>query len=356
MYRTCLFCQTDLGQNGVIEHLPIGRRLAFDAPKGRLWVVCRRCERWNLTPFDDRWEAIEECERFFRATRVRFSTDEIGLARLRDGTELVRIGEPLRPEFAAWRYGDQFGRRRVRHMIWASLGVLTIGAVTIAPKLIGFPIGGGGLYQVYASVWRSIYSRRTVMRIPTEGGTLVPVTQAQVESTRIVAGEEAGGWRLQVPSRRARKKSGSAARDDALILEQEVARSTLEQLLPRVNRRGGSRKEVQGAVLVLEDAPMRQSLIERLTRNPTAFWNKLRTDEVGVINHLPREFRLALEMDTHEEAERRWLAGELLELERAWREAEELAAIADSLAVPQDVEARLEVLRAGRGGTGKVDG
>ena len=114
MYRTCLFCSNDLGRNEAVEHFPVGRRLAFDAAKGRLWVVCRRCERWNLTPLEERWEAIEECERAFRATRLRVSTDEIGLARLKEGLELVRIGEPQRPEMAAWRYGDQFGRRRRR--------------------------------------------------------------------------------------------------------------------------------------------------------------------------------------------------------------------------------------------------
>ena len=56
MYSTCLFCHSDLGANEVIEHFPVGRRLAFDEDKGRLWVICRSCERWNLTPLDERWE------------------------------------------------------------------------------------------------------------------------------------------------------------------------------------------------------------------------------------------------------------------------------------------------------------
>src|SRR3982750_3562069 len=119
MYRTCLFCAGDLGHNEAIEHFPIGQRLAFDPARGRLWAVCRRCERWNLSPLEERWEAIEECERLFRDTRLRVSTDHIGLARLREGLDLVRIGSPQRPEIAAWRYGDQFGRRRRRHLITA---------------------------------------------------------------------------------------------------------------------------------------------------------------------------------------------------------------------------------------------
>ena len=60
MYSTCLFCAGSLGRNDVIERLPVGRRVAFDPSKGRLWVVCPRCARWNLTPFEERWEALEE--------------------------------------------------------------------------------------------------------------------------------------------------------------------------------------------------------------------------------------------------------------------------------------------------------
>src|SRR6476661_6657816 len=104
MYSRCMFCNLPLGANEVLEIFPVGRRLAFDSAKGRLWVVCRFCERWNLSPLDERWEAIEACERLFHDTRLRVSTDNIGLARLHEGLELVRIGAPQRPEFAAWRY------------------------------------------------------------------------------------------------------------------------------------------------------------------------------------------------------------------------------------------------------------
>ena len=40
-------------------------------------------------------------------------------------------------------------------------------------------------------------------------------------------------------------------------------------------------------------------------------------------------------MALHEEEERRALEGELWRLERAWREAEEIAAIADDLLLPE---------------------
>src|SRR5690554_1197102 len=120
MYTSCMFCKRDLGRNEVVESFPVGRRLAFDAERGRLWVVCRHCERWNLTPLEERWEAVEDAERIFRATRLRAQTPEVGLARTTEGLELVRIGNPLREEFAAWRYGDQFGRRRRKAILYGA--------------------------------------------------------------------------------------------------------------------------------------------------------------------------------------------------------------------------------------------
>src|SRR5438105_6592480 len=137
MYATCLFRTEELGSNEIIEQFPVGRRLAFDASRGRLWVVCRKCERWNLTPLEERWEAIEECERLFAGTRLRVSTDNIGLARLREGLELVRIGAPQRPEMAAWRYGDQFGRRRRKHLIYTGAGVAAAAGLLILGPATG---------------------------------------------------------------------------------------------------------------------------------------------------------------------------------------------------------------------------
>src|ERR687894_3656 len=150
MYHTCLFCHGDLGANESVEHFPVGRRLAFDAAKGRLWVVCPRCARWNLTPLEERWEAIEQCQRLYRGTRLRVSTDNVGLTRLRDGLELVRIGEPLRPELAVWRYGDQFGRRRRRNLLRAGAGLVAVGTIVAGGAAMGIGVGGAwyGLYQL----------------------------------------------------------------------------------------------------------------------------------------------------------------------------------------------------------------
>src|SRR5215471_7005472 len=198
MYSTCLFCHSHLGANEAVEHFPVGRRLAFDPGRGRLWVVCRKCERWNLSPLEERWEAIEESERLFRGTRLRVSTDNIGLARAADGLELVRIGSPQRPEMAAWRYGDQFGRRRRRHLMWTGAGFAAVGGVIILGPMVGIFAGSTwGLWNV-ASTFSSLYQQRLVrarIQLPDRSGP-VNVRLKQLSKAAIVS--DGGQWALRL--------------------------------------------------------------------------------------------------------------------------------------------------------------
>jgi len=39
MLASCLFCAAKLGVNDQLPTFPVGRRLAFDAKQGRLWVI-----------------------------------------------------------------------------------------------------------------------------------------------------------------------------------------------------------------------------------------------------------------------------------------------------------------------------
>jgi len=73
------------------------------------------------------------------------------------------------------------------------------------------------------------------------------------------------------------------------------------------------------------------------------------TSKGQLLRKLPTPTRLALEMALHEEQERRALAGELVELELAWRQAEEIASIADGLLVPPEHEDFIARQRAGQG-------
>ncbi len=64
-----------------------------------------------------------------------------------------------------------------------------------------------------------------------------------------------------------------------------------------------------------------------------SFWSRGGTgsEESAVLHRVGDVDRLALEMAANEDAERVALEGELYELRDAWREAEEVAAIADRL-------------------------
>jgi len=356
MYRTCLFCSGDLGRNEAVEQFPVGRRLAFDAAKGRLWVVCRKCERWNLTPLEERWEAIEECERAFRATRLRVSTDEIGLARLREGLELVRIGEPQRPEMAAWRYGDQFGRRRRRQYLIGGGVVLLAGTVVVAGPMLGI-LGAGAISPVWniGNSLVQVYRARKLISVPAPEGGMLRTRLADLDRIRL--GMEQGMLRLSVPV----VSEGSAATRwrhskmrETRVLEGEAAIRAAGALLPLVNRTGGSAADVQRAVGLVEEAETPERLFTNAARTLAArsgsgFGDARRRTS---LRRVPLATRLALEMAAHEESERRALEGELYLLEEAWKQAEEIAAIADDMFLPESVDADLARLRESHGRPG----
>jgi len=55
--------------------------------------------------------------------------------------------------------------------------------------------------------------------------------------------------------------------------------------------------------------------------------------------------RLAIEMALHEDTERVALEGDLAALEAAWKDAEQIAAIADRLLLPEWLSDRVDRLR-----------
>lgn len=331
MYSTCLYCKASLGGNESIETFPVGQRLAFDPDRGRLWVVCGRCTRWNLSPIEERWEAIEDCERQFRATRRRVSTEHIGLARLGEGIDLIRIGRPQRPEFAAWRYGPQLLRRRRRQQVETLFSQGAQGmAIATGLMPILWPL------VVPAVAYDLVRKRRTIARIPAGGDGLVAVSRKQVESVRLLPGDNPEGWKLRIRhGRAATEVSGpDAARVAGLVL-------------PHVNRKGASKAQVADGVAELERAGGPDAFFRATARQMEKYRDHGFVPQDHQVRRARPEIRLALEMAAHEETEQRALEGELHLLERAWREAEEIAAIADNLLIPASIYDRLRRLRRG---------
>jgi len=350
VFTTCIFCNKDLGKNEAIEEFPVGKRLAFDQSRGRLWVVCRSCERWNLSPLDTRWEAIEAAERLYRDTRKRVATDNIGLAKVEDGTTLVRIGEPLRPEFAAWRYGDQFGRRRTRAMWMAGGGVAALGALVVGGSAAGIGVGGFGYLLVQFGRNMVLGSPEAVVaKVRASDGQVMPVRRRHLGESAIGRAHD-GSLSLRLRFKNgAREFQGAEAQRLAALV------------IPQVNRFGGNKRTVQHAVERIEMAGSPEQFVAKLADlapysmrelfEPNVSKSRLQArhnfSKYGLFS-LPAEQRLALEMALHEESERRAMEGELTELERTWREAEEIAHIADNLLVPESVDEQFRQLKDGK--------
>ena len=358
MYATCLHCSRHLGTNEAIEALPIGHRLAFDGARGRLWVVCRQCERWNLTPFDTRWEALEQCERAFRDTRVRVSTDEIGLARLRDGTDLIRIGAPQRPEFAAWRYGDQFGRRRRRNLWIAAGGVAGVGLAASGLAFAG--VGLAALYPVaHLGFMAQIVRLQKASMFPrmqnADGTWIAPIgspTLIEMPQTPEQWGVEIGVWATGpteaslIPQTLHAKLQAGQTEIGRAKIPGHHALPLLRQALPRINRGGAAAGLVRDGVDLIETAGGPEHFARWATGKRREWSARSQFGDPGVLHYIPRAARLAFEMALHEDSERRALDGELATLEAAWRDAEEIAAIADRLTVPARIDAAVDNLRS----------
>jgi hypothetical protein len=351
MYSTCLFCHTELGANEAVEHFPVGRRLAFDASKGRLWVVCRKCERWNLTPVEERWEAIEECERSYRGTKLRVSTEQIGLARLSEGLELVRIGKPQRPEFAAWRYGDQFGRRRRKSIIQGVAIAAGVATIPFVGPALGISFGGmGGLIYQLGNLSYGLYSnRRIVARVRDNYGNLLPVMAFGARQTVMLQPTANEPWGLRVMHRSAADQRLRWLRYEKnqpqTDIRGEDALRAAAQLLPTLNAKGASSKQVKDAVALATEHTDPSIVFDRAARLAATkrSWNDF--GKGAMLTLVSPELRLALEMVSHEESERRALEGELHLLEEAWKEAEEIAGISDNMFLPEDISKRLTEMK-----------
>ncbi len=330
MFSTCLHCTKDLGTNEVIETLPIGRRLAFDAAQGRLWVVCRHCAKWNLVPFDTRLESIDACERLYRDTKTRYATDNIGIARVKEGLEVVRIGQPLRPEFASWRYGDSFGKRRRRN--WLIAGGTIVGGIAIINGAGVLGLGLGMAPQMLFQATALIQAKRPIVRVPRHEGAPIELSAQLVPELRVVKHPDAG-WAVRTkvlqPGYMYRKLRRVDPREE--IFTGDEAERLLSGALARQNAYQGSERQLRTAVSMVEQHPTLHDLVIG-GGSPTGEGSTMRK-----LTALPAPWRLAVEMALHEEREREALAGELKLLEWEWREADRLAKISDDLAIPPDI-------------------
>jgi len=328
MFSSCAFCNAAFDGDGGPSGLGVGRRIAFDEWKGRLWVVCPRCSRWNLTPFDDRLERIEAVARAASQGRIAASTQQVALIRW-ERYDLVRVGKPPRVELATWRYGERLrNRQRERMKVVVPLTVAAIG-LGIAANVAA----GGGFGVVVWNVHRLadrfyvwlVGGRKVQLLEPpicAHCGTLMQLRARHVQYARIV------------PDRHAEMAvllSCSKCRHEATQLTGTDAIQVLRQGLTYMNLDKGGRRRAEDAAREVDQAGGADQLVRDIARRELT------------LRSLRAERGLALEMAVDERAE-------VEELERQWKEAEEIAEIADgTLGTSTEIENELRRLK-NRGG------
>jgi hypothetical protein len=343
MFSTCLFCRSSLGHNDQVEAFPIGRRLAFDASTGRLWVVCLVCRRWNLTPLEERWEAIEWCERSVRGVRALAATDQIALFKLPSGLELVRVGAARWREVAAWRYGRRLWWRHVRSKVVRTASFVLPYAVAplILPGIPGLLLGGAVVV-----VAQGTYLRRVGERV---------AYYAPVGKHRATIHNHHLRTAVLRPTTTSTLTLGVRSNRGTIELTGIDALRVASLALAQVNGQGGEQADIDYAIRFVADAGSGEAYLTdmarrvglRRSRGEVMIGTILApgSDFIGPLYRFPTLTRLALEIAAHEASEARALEGELESLIAAWREAEEIARIADNLLVPESVTRRWQQLR-----------
>ncbi|HEX7049952.1 MAG TPA: hypothetical protein VF188_07030 [Longimicrobiales bacterium] len=330
MFTRCIYCHAAFRPNETLEHLRPGRRVAFDPARGRLWVICEACRRWTLEPIEERWEALEELERLTTdRARLLSRTDNIALLRVEDLT-VVRVGRAELNEEAWWRYGRVLTERHRRNQ-WIIGGAAV---VTIGIGLGSAIATGGGAFGVFNLVtlapevarrWK-FRSKAWVGRAPCPrcGGILREVTFSKIDRLILTPQEDGIGLRVRC------YRCGPRHPDAGYRIDDADAGRLLRRILAYQNFQGAPRKRVTEAVRLVEEAGTPAALTGRIA------------SERPVLSRLDPTRRIALEIALNDEVEQRLLELELEELEARWREAEQVAAIADGELTPMPL---LDTLR-----------
>lgn len=290
--------------------------------------------------------------------------------RLREGLELVRIGAPERPEFAAWRYGNQFGGRykKAVALTYGAVGLsLAMSATNFASSALG--LGAAALIPASVLVMTSLtltaagrYGLWKAQHLPSlavrdDEGTLLHLTRANALQATIFPNGNALDWQLTVPHVDKRRATGLSR----LLGNHELAGNeywpkaitgeralrALATLLPTLNVGGGSKRTVSDAVEVLCDAPKLGTLLRggAVREGDSSKYFRL-TREQTYIKLFPAHIRLAMEMSVHEDDERRAMEGELQELAQRCKDADAIAKIADEMFLPSHIENDVELMKS----------
>ncbi|HWO89149.1 MAG TPA: hypothetical protein VNL98_08360, partial [Gemmatimonadales bacterium] len=306
--------------------LGVGKRFSFDPWRSRAWVICPRCARWNLTPFDQRLETIAALEKLASTGRVAATTDQVALIRV-GPCDVVRVGKPPRTEFASWRYGERIkARERERLKVIVPVSIVVVGGMVAFNAAVGGSMGVmvGQVPGMIEGIYRWTAGNRTVRLVEppicASCGTVMKLKARHLLHARLTYGTQADLALLV---------SCPRCGDVGAQLEGPDAEQALRTGLVFTNLKKGKKlkKLAVEAASAVDHAGGPHELIRAEARHERK------------LVQLAGPQALALEIAVDEQAE-------LRELERQWREAEEIANIADGLLVDPAIEQKLRDLKA----------
>src|SRR5688500_18570386 len=223
-------------------------------------------------------------------------------------------------------------------MIRVGVGTTVVGGIAAGFFSIGAATGGG--LWLLARFGETAYERivhgsprAVVAHVPVEGGARIALRRGDLGKVHVGTDRNGAFW-MRVPNPQA--VGFRMDTDHAELLSGESALRAAGMILPAMNWGGATKSEVERATGLVEASSSVNDLFHSVAQQAA---EKPRLDK------LDTPLRLALEMATHEESERRALEGELALLEAAWKEAEEIAAIADNLLLPPDIDERVRKAR-----------
>lgn len=336
LFTRCIFCHEAFSANGVFGRLPPGRRLAFDPERGRLWVVCDGCHRWNLCPIEERWEALHQLERMVRdRSQLVAETDNIAL--LNSGELfLIRVGKAGLAEQSWWRYGRELHARRSSFFSTRSqIAAYTFGAMQYLGELVG--LGDEDLSITWDDApaadilrWRRFgwaawrgqldckYCKSTLraLRYDTSWWVFPQI-------------DDGGRISVQVPCPRCDPWTP----DNVYTIEGPESENVLRRVLAYQHIMGAAEGTIRDAARVIEDAGGTDPQgLERLISGygKKSLWGMGKTRSI------------ALEIAINESVEHRMMTQELQALEFMWKREEQLARIIDEELTPRDIRERHE--------------
>ena len=182
-----------------------------------------------------------------------------------------------------------------------------------------------------------------------------------IGNPRIVPSDRAAGWAIDIgysvhyhgpdPTLRNGGYWGMMRRQEGknelgrVQLHGADAVPLLRRLMPLINRGGARRTVITDGVSLIEQAGGPERFGKWAAGMRREWAAKSTFGDTGDLSAIPVAARLAFEMAINEDAEREALEGELTALERAWAEAEGIAAIADALLLPDAVTEQFDRLK-----------